>query len=230
MTVREHPKSTLTAWERWELPAFDRTPGGRHAEPPADTEAVAPRLPRTGCAPDARKICRRTCGGGATGPAEGLASGHADGDGPRRRARQAWHATGRRALEAFIAPELNEVLPPTLALRRKSPARLSRRLAAAWCAPRSSFATWCRDGRSSSCRPCIHPPQPRGCLAGAPACRRPAHPCRASHPRGASSRAVTSSSRREQHIDATLASRWRRVDRSSATPRPGSTPAKTPPA
>jgi len=73
MTVREHPKSSLTAWERWELASFDpNAGGGEHAESPAEAEelqALREQAARAGHEE-----------GYAAGHAEGLAQGLAAGE------------------------------------------------------------------------------------------------------------------------------------------------------
>ncbi len=75
MTMGEHPKSSLTAWERWELASFDQTAGEPAAGP---AKPVPPAL-------DDEEIRRmreqaRSEGhqaGYAAGQAEGLAAGQA---------------------------------------------------------------------------------------------------------------------------------------------------------
>lgn len=127
MTVREHPKSTLTAWERWELASFDPNAGSAgHAEPPADTEELQ-RL-REQAAQEGRQ--EGYAAGHAEGLAQGLAAGRAEAEAMGREEAQRLARTAD-ALEACIA-ELNEaVAADLLALSLEVARQLVRQVIAA---------------------------------------------------------------------------------------------------
>ena len=109
MTVREHPKSSLTAWERWELASFDpNAGGGERAESPAEAEelqALREQAARAGHE-------EGYAAGHAEGLAQGLAAGQTQAEAMGREEALRLARTAD-ALEACIA-ELNDAVAAEL--------------------------------------------------------------------------------------------------------------------
>ncbi|MDP2823764.1 MAG: flagellar assembly protein FliH [Sulfuritalea sp.] len=110
MTTGEHPKSSLTAWERWELASFDtatESAGGTPDEPgaPAVSDAATDRI---------REQAQREGhqAGYAAGQAEGLAAGQAQAEAAGREEALRL-ANTLENLERCIA-ELNQVVADDL--------------------------------------------------------------------------------------------------------------------
>lgn len=109
MTVREHPKSSLTAWERWELASFDPNAGREErAESPAEAgelQALREQAVRAGHE-------EGYASGHAEGLAQGLAAGQAQAEAMGREEALRLARTAD-ALEACIA-ELNDAVAAEL--------------------------------------------------------------------------------------------------------------------
>lgn len=127
MAGAEHPKSALTAWERWELASFDAATDASRAKPqPADEEAL--RRAREEAERDGRQAGHAE--GYAAGLAQGLAEGRAQAEAAGRE--EALRLAGTLAsLEAGIAGLERAVADDLLALGLEISRQMVRQTVAA---------------------------------------------------------------------------------------------------